>query len=122
MVLIDYSLNDRRIGLEAASEAWTTMIRMSLDRGVKVILLTSTSDLAAQIGDPDDPLERQASQVRRLASEWKVGLVDSLEAFRRASDRVTLSGLMSQNNHPNAAGHKLVAAEILKYLESKPLE
>src|SRR5215831_14075213 len=52
LVLIDYSLNDRRVGLEAAKAAWSKMIVAARDRGVPVILLTPTPDLKAKLGDP----------------------------------------------------------------------
>ncbi len=115
IVMIDYSLNDRRIGLDAARDAWSGMIRKAQTRGIKVILLTPTPDQAAHSGDPADPLEQHAVQVRRLAAEFGVGLADSLAAFQHATDAAHLSELMAQGNHPNAAGHKLVAAEILKF-------
>ena len=115
VVLIDYSLNDRRIGLDAAREAWSGMIRKAQTRGVKVILLTPTPDMSARFGDPTDPLELHAGQVRRLAAEFNVGLVDSTAAFHRATGISGLPEWMAQVNHPNAAGHKLVAEEIFKY-------
>ena len=37
VITIDYGLNDRRIGLEAA-ESWSGMIRKSLELGIKVLL------------------------------------------------------------------------------------
>lgn len=119
IVVIDYSLNDRRAGLEAAQAAWSAMIRKAKERGAKVILATPTPDLKARLGDPADPLEQQAAQVRRLAGEWEVGLADSLAAFSRARDAAHMDELMSQGNHPNAAGHKLVAMEILRYFPSR---
>lgn len=117
VVLIDYALNDRRAGLDAARDAWSRMIRLAQGRGVKVILLTPTPDESARLDDPRDPLEMHAAQIRRLAAEFGVGLADSLAAFRRALDATPLSDLMAQTNHPNAAGHRLVAAEILKYFD-----
>src|SRR6266704_3351789 len=48
VVTIDYALNDRRIGLERARTAWASMIEQAKAKGVKVILLTPTADLAAK--------------------------------------------------------------------------
>jgi len=115
LVLIDYSLNDRRVGLEAAKAAWSKMIVAARDRGVPVILLTPTPDVKAKLGDPMDSLEQLAAQVRQLAAEFSVGLVDSLRIFEQAADTEHMPDLMSQSNHPNAKGHRLVAAAILKY-------
>jgi hypothetical protein len=115
VVLIDYSLNDRRVGLDAARAAWSRMIVAARSRGAAVILLTPTPDLKANLGDPQDPLEQHAVQVRQLAAEFGVGLVDSLRIFEEAADAESMGELMSQSNHPNEMGHRLVSGEILKY-------
>lgn len=116
MVTIDYALNDRRIGLERASKAWRSMIARAIAAKVKVILLTPTPDLSAKLDDPADPLNQHAEQIRRLAAEYHVGLVDSLAAFKRAiQDGTRLEDLMAQSNHPNAKGHELVAQELERY-------
>lgn len=119
VVFIDYGLNDRRVGLAAARAAWTKMINSAGNSGVKLILLTPTPDMNSHLGDPAHPLEQQAAQIRRLAAGFNVGLADSLAAFRQALDSTPLPDLMSQANHPNGAGHRLVATEILKYFEPK---
>ncbi len=63
--------------------------------------------------DPNTPLAQHTQQVRRLAAEYGVGLVDSYAAFQRfAAGGGDLSGLMSQPNHPNRRGHELVAEEL----------
>ena len=116
VVTIDYALNDRRIGLEQAGAAWRSMITNALRRGIKVLLLTPTPDMKANLADPADPLNQHAAQIRRLAAEYHVGLVDSLAAFQRALRAGTkLEDLMSQGNHPNRRGHDLVVAELLKW-------
>ena len=115
LVTIDYSLNDRRLGLARAEAAWRSMITNATTRGIKVILLTPTPDQTAKLDDPADPLVQHAAQVRRLAAEFGVGLVDSFAAFQRAiSAGSPLAELMSQVNHPNRAGHELVAAQLLQ--------
>jgi lysophospholipase L1-like esterase len=115
VVTIDYALNDRRLGLERAAVAWTNMIASAKARGIAVILLTPTPDQNATLDDPDDPLNQHAEQVRHLARTHDVLLVDSLNTFReKLRSGVQLPDLMSQSNHPNAAGHTLVAAELLK--------
>lgn len=119
LVLIDYSLNDRRLGLKEAEAAWRKMIERARSAGVKVILLTPTPDLKADLGNPEEPLEQQAAQVRKLAAEYGVGLVDSLELFKKARDKDHMGELMSQGNHPNAPGHDLVARGVLEYFEAR---
>jgi lysophospholipase L1-like esterase len=116
VVLIDYALNDRHIGLECARTNWTTMIEKAQAAGAKVILLTPTPDQSARLNDPNDPLNQHADQIRSLAGEYHIGLVDSLAAFKMEIARGTpLPGLMAQVNHPNARGHRLVSAELEKW-------
>jgi hypothetical protein len=38
--------------------------------------------LAAKLDDPADPLNQHAEQIRRLADQYGVGLVDSDAAFK----------------------------------------
>jgi lysophospholipase L1-like esterase len=109
VVTIDYALNDRGLGLERARKAWVAMIQQAKAAGVKVLLLTPTPDLAAKLDDPADPLNQHAEQVRQLAKEHGVGLVDSLAAFQEfAKAGGDVRTLMSQRNHPNLQGHELV--------------
>ncbi len=116
VVFIDYALNDRPVGLEKAAAAWVSMIQKAQAAGAKVILLTPTPDTSAKLDDPTDPLNRHAAQIRRLAAQFHVGLVDSLALFKAELARgAPLTSLMAQVNHPNAAGHKLVAVELLKW-------
>lgn len=120
LVTMDYALNDRGIGLARAEKAWRTMIDECLARHIPVILLTPTLDLTAKLDDPHDPLNLHAAQIRRLAAEYRVGLVDSLKRFQQSiHDGVHPSDLMSQANHPNRTGHELVAAEMLKWFPTR---
>jgi acyl-CoA thioesterase I len=116
VVTIDYGLNDRGIGLERAKRAWTAMIEKAKKAGVKVILLTPTGDLSSKLDDPNDSLNQHASQIRALAAEHHVGLVDSLALFKRYITRGgKLQDIMSQINHPNRKGHDLVAKSLLSW-------
>ena len=116
VLFMDYALNDRRIGLDKAKAAWTEMIQKALAANVKVILLTPTPDQKAKLDDPTDPLNQHADQIRGLAAKLHVGLVDSLAQFKAALAAGTpLTNLMAQSNHPNAAGHQLVADELVKW-------
>lgn len=115
LVTIDYALNDRRAGLEAAGRAWTSMIQAAQASAVRLILLTPTADTAARLDDPEDPLNRHAAQVRALAAHHGVALADSLASFQACLARgVALADLMSQPNHPNRAGHDLAVDELMK--------
>lgn len=116
VVLIDYALNDRRIGLETARTNWVAMIEAAQAAGAKVILLTPTPDQSAKLNDPNDLLNQHAEQIRKLAEEFHTGLVDSLAVFKTEMAHGTaLTNLMSQVNHPNARGHKPIGAELTKW-------
>jgi lysophospholipase L1-like esterase len=114
VVTIDYALNDRRIGLKRAEDAWRSMITTALQRKIKLILLTPTPDIRANLDDPQDPLNQHAEQIRKLAREYHVGLADNLGRFQRTIRAGTkIEELMSQANHPNRAGHEIVLRELL---------
>jgi lysophospholipase L1-like esterase len=118
VVTIDYGLNDRRIGLDKARAAWSRMIEAGLAAGVRLILLTPTPDTTqtpSYRGADRLRLVEHAEQIRRLADEYEVGLVDSLEAFQAYMETGDISDLLSWSNHPNRRGHEIVARELLRW-------
>ncbi len=118
VLFIDYSLNDRNIGLERAYKAWDEMIKKAIAKGIKVILLTPSPDTKVDYANPDNELAKHAAQVRKLAADNNVGLADSYKAFEFLySDKVELDKYMAQFNHPNELGHTLIANEIMKWFK-----
>jgi lysophospholipase L1-like esterase len=116
VVLIDYGLNDRRLGLDKARRAWSRMIEQAQAAGARVILLTPTADAGADLDDPGDPLNLHAAQIRELAASYRVALADSLAAVRAyLAGGGRLDDLMAQTNHPNRKGHDLVADELMRW-------
>ena len=118
VLFLDYALNDTGIGLERSKEAWHSMIGKALDQKIKVILLTPSPDQRIDIMETDNVLGQHQKQIRQLAMENGVGLVDSYTLFKEkvlAGD--SISKYMSQVNHPNKEGHKLIADEILTYFQ-----
>lgn len=119
VVTIDYGLNDRRKGLAMAEAAWRLMIEAALERSARVLLLTPTHDTSRlnRAGDPQwTALASHAEQIRRLADEYAVGLVDSFAEFERYVEAGgDLTDLLSWSNHPNRAGHELVARALLRW-------
>jgi len=118
VLFIDYSLNDRRVGLEQAYESWSSMINKALKQNVKVILLTPSPDKKVDILENNTVLDQHTSQVKLLAKEYGLGIIDSYALFKQkvaAGDNI--SYYMSQSNHPNKAGHQLIANDILSYFE-----
>lgn len=121
VLTLDYGLNDRRIGLDAARTAWVSMIETALAQGIKIILLTPSADMTASLSNPTEPLNQHAEQIRALAGEYKLGLADSLAEFASAtSSGVPIVSLMSQANHPNLEGHQLIARRLLQWFPPPP--
>jgi lysophospholipase L1-like esterase len=116
VVTIDYALNDRRLGAEKARKNLEAMLDLAAARKVRVILFTPTPDQRAKLDDPTDPLNQQADMIRALAAQRGLPLIDSLALFMaKIAAGTPLPELMSQVNHPNRAGHELVAAELAKW-------
>jgi len=116
VLTLDYGLNDRRCGLEAALKAWKTMIEQALAGDTRVILLTPSPDTSAALTDPADPINLHAVQIRKLAADYRIGLSDSQAAFSESTGTgCPLESLMSQVNHPNHEGHKLIAGRLLQW-------
>lgn len=118
VILIDYGLNDRGIGLEKAYSAWNVMIKQAKEQGIKVILLTPSPDQTVNFDNPENELKKHTNQISKIATENQIGLVDSYKAFEFLySDKVQLSQYMSQVNHPNDRGHELIANELIKWFK-----
>jgi len=117
LITIDYSVNDRGIGLEAARAAWESMIERALERNIKVILCTPTWDNSYYLQDENwRCLVAHANQVRELAAKYNIGLADSFAAWERnVAVESDLAQLLSHVNHPTRRGHQLVADEIGRY-------
>jgi len=118
IITLDYGLNDRGLGLERARASWTRMIDASLASGAKVLLLTPTPDVTQSStyrGGDKNVLCDHADQIRAIAAEHRIGLADSFYACLQCSSAGDLSDILSWSNHPNRAGHELVAREILRW-------
>lgn len=118
VLFIDYALNDRRIGLVKAKHAWESMIQASLDRGIKVILLTPSPDESVDLLEEDTVLDKHAIQIKHLSIKYGVGFVDSYELFKqKVVSGESVSIFMSQGNHPNEKGHEVIADGIMDYFK-----
>lgn len=116
VLFIDYALNDRGIGLDKAKASWEAMIGQTLEKNIKIILLTPSPDTSVHILEPGNALEKHALQIKSLAKKYGIGLADSYAAFKQVADSGNnLDAYMSQINHPNEKGHALIAETILKY-------
>ncbi|WP_158839517.1 SGNH/GDSL hydrolase family protein [Polaribacter sp. L3A8] len=116
VLFIDYSLNDRSQGLEATYAAWDEMIKKAVAKGIKVILLTPSPFRDVDMLSTTTELYQHTEQVKRLAIENGVALVDSYEQFKKAVVAGNnVNNYLSSFNHPNAAGHTLISDEIIKF-------
>ena len=121
VITIDYGLNDRRAGLDAARRAWEEMIEKALKRSIKLILLTPSWDQSYFKKDENWRKKGEhAASIRELAAEYNVGLADTYKVFEDyvKCDR-DLATLLSHINHPSKTGHRLIAEEIAKYFLAK---
>jgi lysophospholipase L1-like esterase len=119
VVTIDYGLNDRRIGLRSAELAWKSMIEKCLENNIKVLLLTPILDLSGLFEENKDQwglLQKHTEQIRKLAEEYEVGLVDCFSLFENyIKNGGDITDLLSWPNHPNRNGHELIAREIMRW-------
>jgi lysophospholipase L1-like esterase len=116
VLFIDYALNDRRLGLAQSKQNMEKMIKQALKKNIKVILLTPSADQQVNLLQPGNELELFATQLKDLANAWHLGLADSYKQFKQVlEEKKDLKPYMAQSNHPNRAGHELIAAEIMKY-------
>jgi len=118
VLFLDYALNDRSIGLEVSKEAMEIMINAALDENIPVILLTPSPDMRVDMVTKGNELEQFSEMLITLAAGYQIGLVDSFGQFKtHLLSGFDLKDFMSQVNHPNEKGHKLIAEEIMKYFE-----
>ena len=118
VILIDYALNDRGVGLEKAKEAWNKMIYLAKKQNIKMILVTPSPDQNVNLSDSTNVLKKHTDQIIQLTKENQVALVDSYKAFEFLySDKEKLTSYMSQVNHPNELGHELIANEIIEWFK-----
>ena len=125
VVFIDYALNDRGNDLRIIEKSWRSMIEAALDLNIKVILITPTIDPRLDIKSDSTYLFPYVEMIRSLAAEYHIGLADPYECFyQKAKVGEDLSSYLCVNipTHPNAEGHKVVAAEILHWFDVPTLQ
>lgn len=118
VLFIDYALNDRGMGLERAKIAWEKMIRLALEKNIKVILLTPSPDQRVDIKEDFSILDQHAIQIKELAKRFQIGLIDTYALYKnKVKSGSNLVDYMSQVNHPNEKGHQLITDEIMSYFK-----
>jgi len=118
VLFIDYALNDRGMGLERAKIAWEKMIRLALEKNIKVILLTPSPDQRVDIKDDLSILDQHANQIKELAKSFQIGLIDTYALYKnKVKSGSNLVDYMSQVNHPNEKGHQMITDDIMGYFK-----
>jgi len=74
--------------------------------------------MGVNILDSTTVLNQHAEQVKSLSTKYNVGLIDSYALFKEnATQGDGVINYMSQINHPNEKGHRLISTEILTYFK-----
>jgi acyl-CoA thioesterase-1 len=116
VLFIDYALNDKGLGVEKSTAALRKMIDAALKKGIKIILLTPSPHQNYDILNPENPYVAYQNEIIALAKAYHVGLVDSYTLFKeKIATGHPVTEYMSQVNHPNEAGHAIIAKGILKW-------
>ncbi|HMI05874.1 MAG TPA: GDSL-type esterase/lipase family protein [Pedobacter sp.] len=116
VLFIDYALNDKGLGIEKSTAALRKMIDAALKKGIKIILLTPSPHQSYNILDPENPYVTYQKEIIALAKEYHIGLTDSYALFKeKIAAGHPVTEFMSQVNHPNEAGHAIIAKGILKW-------
>jgi hypothetical protein len=120
VVFIDYSLNDRAIGLEKSASNLKEMIELTKSHGAIPVLLTSSPDLAEVSTTTQPGLRDFSLMIRTLGMENDCIVIDVYEEFMKKKELgMDISQYMAQSNHPNEVGHELIADVVFSRLFSK---
>ena len=67
--------------------------------------------------DENTPLAAYATMIKKLGNEHQIPVVDVYAQFKKLKQQgATISDYMSQGNHPNELGHRIVLKEIVEEL------
>lgn len=121
VLLLDYALNDRYIALDASEAAWRRMIEGGLEAGCKILLATPSWDRSFFRQDNMwRSLLDHDGQVRRLAEEYGVGLMDFFGTFAGYVEQGgDAEDLLCAEDHPSRKGHRLLAQEAARWFPSR---
>lgn len=115
VVVIDYALNDIGLTPDLMRMAWEKMIRECLRKNIKVVLMTPSPDQRINISKAGNKLEQRANVIRALAKKYKTGLADPFNTFQELhKNGDDLRSYMSGVNHPNEAGHQMIATALAR--------
>lgn len=111
LVTVMFGLNDMtRVPLEQYRENLKSIVKQCRDAGAEVLLCTPNSVISTS-GRPVEKLEQYCDVVREVCKEMQVSLCDQYQLLNAVRDEDALSWrlMMSDEIHPNMAGHKKIA-------------
>lgn len=123
LVTIMFGLNDMvRVPLAEYRANLVSLIQQCRDAGAQVILSTPNA-ITDNPTRPTALLLEYCDAVRSVATEYQVTLCDSYEAFTtfREQDELEWRLMMSDEIHPNLAGHQFIAEQLAGTIIGRPV-
>ncbi len=123
LVTIMFGLNDMvRVPLDEYRANLVSLIQQCRDAGAQVILATPNA-ITDNPTRPTALLLEYCDAVRSVAAEYQVTLCDSYEAFTtfRDQNEVEWRLMMSDEIHPNLAGHQFIAEKLAGTIIGQPV-
>ncbi len=120
LVIVCFGTNDRRLDLDTFRREFTAVCER-LEKAGATVLLRTTIPIMEKKPEPahlwkgDHDLRQRLEVVREVARERKLALFDTYRAWVEAEEAGNLDvpGLMKDEVHSNAAGHRLVFEQLL---------
>jgi lysophospholipase L1-like esterase len=123
LVTVMFGLNDmvKIADIETYRKNLVEIIRQCRAIDAEVVLCTPNSVITTGARSKDK-LERYCEAIREVAAENRVPLCDSFAAFEelREADPLAWRLTLSDEIHPNMAGHKAIAEQLTKTISGKP--
>jgi lysophospholipase L1-like esterase len=142
LVIVSFGINDAavdvwkdattpRVPIQRYKDNLRHFVKELRETGAKVVFFTPnplawTPKLRDLYGKPPyDPstdagfnilLDEYAEAMRKVAKEKKAVLVDARKAFEQRAGETSIDELLLDGMHPNNAGHRLIADQLLKHI------
>ncbi|WP_278471060.1 Kelch repeat-containing protein [Gimesia maris] len=123
LVTVMFGLNDMtRVPLEEYRENLKLIVKQCRDAGAEVLLCTPNSVISTS-GRPAEKLVQYCDVVREVCDELQVPLCDNYQKLNalREQDALSWRLMMSDEIHPNMAGHKKLAELMAESISGEPV-
>jgi acyl-CoA thioesterase-1 len=112
-IIIMFGLNDAYHGIPVSTYRANLVKMIKLSGNRRVILMTPNPYASEKINNAR--LEPYVNAVRAIAKNRKIKLVDNYQSFAELGLKDYLETYYADGLHPNAAGQKVIADELMKY-------